>query len=618
MQELELLAPARNKEIGIAAIACGADAVYIGGDGFGARKDAGNPMEDVAELCSYAHRFGARVYMTVNTIIYDGELDSAHKMMLRAQKAGIDAFIVQDTVIFSWDDITVPLHASTQCAIRDTGNARFYESLGCGRIVLEREMTLERIKEIHEAVPQCELEFFVHGALCVCYSGNCYMSEAIAGRSANRGACIQACRSLYDLVDEEGKVLVKNKALLSLKDYCLINRLGDLADAGVCSFKIEGRLKNASYVKNCVRAYSEAIDGLVAAHPDKYVRASFGRVSGGFKPELDRTFNRGYTELFLDGKRGQWSSMDAPKSIGEFVGKIAAVRKPKGRGVYSMFVDIEPAGPDVTFSNGDGFCALPKGKAGAKLLGFRGDVCTGMTIETKPMDGLVPGMKVFRNINASFERELDRNMPKREISVAVDISISGNFEMDVHAVSEDGREILSPFKMDVEAAENRERQIAMMQEQLSKRALHYNFKVTDIHTDKPGAAVPLLSASTLNSIRRLVAEDIDALKIKARPLATGTRHDGEKCSHSGYKLNIANRLARELHEAHSSDGIEPAYELSHKEGAELMRTRYCIRHELGMCPVHQGAKASGPLYLLNNGRRFDLVFDCAACEMVVK
>ena len=618
MQELELLAPARNKEIGIAAIACGADAVYIGGDGFGARKDAGNPMEDVAELCSYAHRYGARVYMTVNTIIYDEELDSAHRMMLRAQKAGIDAFIVQDTAIFSWDDITVPLHASTQCAIRDTGNARFYESLGCGRIVLEREMTLERIREIHEAVPQCELEFFVHGALCVCYSGNCYMSEAIAGRSANRGTCIQACRSLYDLVDGEGNVLVKNKALLSLKDYCLINRLGDLADAGVCSFKIEGRLKNASYVKNCVRAYSEAMDSLVAANPDKYVRASFGRVSGGFKPELDRTFNRGYTELYLDGKRGQWSSMDAPKSIGEFVGKIAAVRKPKGRGVYSMFVDIDPVSPDVAFSNGDGFCALPKGKAGAKLLGFRGDVCTGMTIETKPMDGLVPGMKVFRNINASFERELDRNMPKREIAVAVDISISGNFEMDVHAVSEDGREILSPFKMDVEAAENRERQIAMMQEQLSKRALHYNFKVMEIRTDRPAAAVPLLSASTLNSIRRLVAEDIDALKVNARSLANGTRRDGEKCSHSGYRLNIANRLARELHVAHGCSDLEPAYEISHREGAELMRTRYCIRHELGMCPVHQGAKHSGPLYLLNNGRRFDLVFDCAACEMVVK
>ena len=302
MEILELLAPARNADIGIAAIDCGADAVYMAGGEFGARKDAGNSMEDVARLCSYAHRFGARIFLTVNTILFDDELERAHRLMLDAQAAGVDAFIVQDAAVTQWDDITVPLHASTQCAIRTPGDAVFHESLGYSRLVVERETSLETLREIRRAVG-CELEFFVHGALCVCYSGQCYLSEYLSGRSANRGACVQACRSLYDLADDTGKILVRDKALLSLKDYRLLGRLEELAEAGVCSFKIEGRLKNASYVKNVVREYSMALDALVAAHPDRYRRASFGRVTGGFTPAADRTFNRGYTELWLDGRR---------------------------------------------------------------------------------------------------------------------------------------------------------------------------------------------------------------------------------------------------------------------------------------------------------------------------
>ena len=326
MKEIELLAPARNADIGIAAIDCGADAVYIGGSEFGARKDAGNSLEDLERLCLHAHKFGARVFLTVNTIIYDNELERVHSLMLDAQRAGVDGFIVQDPALTLWEDITVPLHASTQCAIRDAATAKFYESLGFARLVVERETSLEQLRSIRDAV-DCELEYFVHGALCVSYSGNCYLSENIAGRSANRGACIQACRSRYDLVDEDGKVLVKDKALLSLKDYRLKDRLKELAEAGVCSFKIEGRLKNASYVKNVVREYSLALDAIVSAHPQEFRRASFGRVSGGFTPADDRTFNRGYTELFIDGKRGRWSSMDAPKSMGEFIGTVKAVRR---------------------------------------------------------------------------------------------------------------------------------------------------------------------------------------------------------------------------------------------------------------------------------------------------
>ena len=478
MHPLELLAPARTSDIGIAAIDCGADAVYIAAQEFGARKDAGNPLEDIAALCSYAHKFGAKVYLTVNTILYDDELERAHRLMLDAQKAGVDAFIVQDHAVTVWDDVTIPLHASTQCAIRSAREAKFHESLGYSRLVVERQTSLEQLRAIRAAVG-CELEYFVHGALCVCYSGQCYLSERIEGRSANRGECIQACRSRYDLVDDSGKVLVKDKALLSLKDYRLLERLSDLAGAGVCSFKIEGRLKNASYVKNVVREYSLALDALVAAHPDEYCRASFGRVSGGFAPSSDRTFNRGYTELWLDGKRGQWSSMDAPKSMGEYIGAVKAVRR-SDRG--SIETIITPAAAGLTLANGDGFAFAGKGG----VVGFRGDVCEGFSIRSKAVEGLRPGVRLHRNISAAFERELERNMPRREIEVGLEVNVSGQYSIDITARSEDGREVLSPFKCDADTAENRERQEALIREQLSKRTDHYHFRLTGLTVTTPG------------------------------------------------------------------------------------------------------------------------------------
>ena len=609
MTILELLAPARNADIGIAAIDCGADAVYMAGEEFGARKDAGNSMEDVARLCGYAHRFGARIFLTVNTILFDGELERAHRLMLEAQEAGVDAFIVQDAAVTQWDDIKVPLHASTQCAIRTPEDARFQESLGYSRLVVERETSLETLKGIRKAV-DCELEFFVHGALCVCYSGQCYLSEHLAGRSANRGACVQACRSLYDLVDDSGRVLVRNKALLSLKDYRLLDRLGDLAEAGVCSFKIEGRLKNASYVKNVVREYSMALDALVAAQPERWRRASFGRVSGGFTPATDRTFNRGYTELWLDGKRGRWSSMDAPKSMGEYVGTVRSVHIERG----GCGIVLSPA-DGVRLGNGDGFAFAGKGG----IVGFRGDVCEGNTIRCKPVEGLRSGLKLYRNINSAFERELERNMPRREISVALEVSISGKYNIDITATSEDGRQVSCPFKSDLDTAENRERQEAMIREQLSKRSGHYLFRVEKLEIQTPGGSLPLLSASLLNSIRRLVASDLDALPCGRLPMAAGRKDTSVKVGNTSlsYKYNVSNAAARALYEARGAESIEPAYELAHRKDAELMRTRYCVRYELGMCPVHQGAKESRPLFLMNNGRRLALHFDCAKCEMTV-
>jgi len=369
MQALGLLAPARTKDIGIAAIDCGADAVYIAGPEFGARQAAGNSFEDIAELCAYAHRFGVRIFVTFNTLWRDGEEEKAHAQLLRAQEAGADAFIIREPRIAAWDDIAVPLHASTQCAIRDVARARYFESLGCARIILERELPLETIRAICNAV-SCEVECFVHGALCVCYSGECRLSEYLDGRSADRGDCIQACRSRYDLLDGTGKILMRDKALLSLRDLDLHGRLADLAGAGVTSFKIEGRLKGEDYVRNLVRLYSEALDHLVETRPGACRRASFGSVEHrDFAPDPAKTFHRGYTQLFLDGvRRRGWSSMDAPSFAGEKAGTIRSIEK-KGPAIQ-LRLRLEKG---IVLHNGDGFTFL----CGGELIGFRGDVCSG-------------------------------------------------------------------------------------------------------------------------------------------------------------------------------------------------------------------------------------------------
>ncbi len=583
MQRLELLAPARNKDIGIAAIDCGADAVYIAGPGFGARKAAGNSFEDIAELCTYAHRFGVQIFVTYNTLWREGEEEEAHAQMLRAQEAGADAFIIREPRIAAWDDITVPLHASTQCAIRDVERARYFESLGCERIVLERELSLATVREICAAV-SCDVEFFVHGALCVCYSGDCRLSEYIDGRSADRGECIQACRSLYDLVDGDGRVLLRNKAILSLKDFNLKARLEELADAGVMSFKIEGRLKNASYVKNVVRDYSLALDALVAKYPDRYCRASFGTVTGGFEPDTAKTFNRGYTELFLDGRRGQWSSMDAPKSMGEAVGTVQRIRRQPGR---TMSFDVRPLRRDLVLHNGDGFAiATADG-----VTGFRGDVCEGLQVSCKDVPDLREGMTLYRNINTAFEKTLETQACHREIPVRLSLRLHGKYVLEVRAVTSDGREVLSPFHMDVETAENRERAEAMLREQLSKRSGVYHFSLEELKVETAGERLPLLSASTINGIRRLVAEDLDALPAKASGASPRPRPS-----------------------CHSE---RPSCHSERSEESELMRSKYCVRYELGLCPRYQGAKPPKELFLLNNGRRLALHFDCAACEMTV-
>ncbi|MCQ2158398.1 MAG: U32 family peptidase [Bacteroidales bacterium] len=573
MRILELLAPARNADIGIAAIDCGADAVYIAGPDFGARKDAGNPVGEISRLCDYAHRFGARVFVTFNILVRDEELGELHSEMLDAQKAGADAFIIRDPRICGFEDITVPLHASTQCSIRDAQRAKEFIEAGCSRVVLERELTLEQIRKICSEVP-AEVEVFVHGALCVCYSGQCTLSERLTGRSADRGECIQACRNLYDIRTLDGKTILRNKAVLSLKDYNLLERMEELADAGACSFKIEGRLKNASYVKNTVRAYSNAIDSLVAKRPEEFCRASFGKAEGGFIPDLDKTFNRGYTELFIDGKRGAWACMDNPKSMGEFIGTIASVTEKEGCSV----ITLAPAVPGLRLENGDGLAV----NTGREICGFRADVCRGLTIRAKHTEGLRTGQKIWRNSSSAFERELENNMPKRYVDVSLDIRSDGKSIL-VCAHSEDGREASVSLGGE-ETAANPGRLISMLESGLSKHTGVFDFHIGEMSLD--GISLPLLSASRINGARREIADLLDGMPVRKRSMASG----------SARKPFIA--------------------QTGRKEG-ELMRTKYCLRHELGLCPKQGKAPKAETLILVNNSRSFHLNFDCRNCEMTV-
>ncbi|MBQ6286295.1 MAG: U32 family peptidase [Bacteroidales bacterium] len=665
MTKLELLAPARNTDIGIAAIDCGADAVYIAGPQFGARQSAGNSMEDVRRLCEYAHKFGVKIFLTLNTILFDSELKEAECILAEAARAGVDAVIAQDLAVFeilrcAQNDGAlngIEVHASTQCAIRTPEQARFYESLGATRLVLERQLSVEQIRAIREAV-NCELEFFVHGALCVCYSGQCYMSESIEGRSANRGACIQACRSIYDLVDGKGKTLVKDKALLSLKDYNLLGRLEDLAEAGICSFKIEGRLKNISYVRNVVRAYSNALDELVAKYPDVYCRSSFGRVEGGFKPDLAKTFNRGYTQLFLDRKRGKWSSMDTPKSAGETIGTVVNI---KFASTKKMEITIKLNNPATILRNGDGFSFISKDHN--EIRGFRGDVCSVSTIVCQGVPGLYVGAEIRRNFDTAFEKELESNLPKRLIPVTVQLKIQhghptnrldhqdqrqsataqpstllssasdSEFMVTTKAESQDGRIVEFDLNAGSQPASNLERMKAMFKSQMEKETGIYTFSLSSI--EMHDEELPFLPASAINGIRREIAQRLD-----------GSEHTGLDGSAAGhhvilrpkaeesivhvsetidYKYNIANTSARETLLRLGAKKIENAFELTHRKDAELMRSKYCIRYELGICqgPAtmrsdNSGLRpAAGDLFLINNGKRYRLHFDCANCEMTL-
>ena len=496
MTRLELLAPARTADIGIAAIRCGADAVYIGGPAFGARAAAGNSIEDIERLCREASLFGVKIFVTVNTLARNGaELGEAVEMICSMRGKGIHAFIIQDCKLLPLLAARGPwreqFHASTQCAIRTPERAVQLAGLGFSRLILERELSLNEIKAIREAVPpEVELECFVHGALCVCYSGDCYLSEHLTGRSANRGECAQPCRNFYDLVDKDGRVLVEGKPLLSLKDLKLLGRIPDLVGAGVVSFKIEGRLKNESYVKNVVRAYSIALDSFIASQPGRYCRASCGTVTGGFVPDLDKTFNRGYTSLFIDGIRGSWASGDAAKGMGELLGTVGKVYPAHGavRRSGGNFIELNPVSRSVAVHNGDGLCVVsPDGE----VAGFRADRVEGRRIYCKLTGGVREGCRIWRNLDTAFEKELATKEPERTVGLALKVKFTEE-GADFEALIENGMTFRAsyPFEKPAVVAENQDRMRRMIRGQLGKTSGAFSFSVTDISSEDK---LPLLS-----------------------------------------------------------------------------------------------------------------------------
>lgn len=570
--KLELLAPARNSAIGTAAIDCGADAVYMAGPSFGARVAAANSVSDLETVARYAHRYGARLYATVNTLLDEGELPEAERLIRQYYEAGVDALIVQDMRLLSLDLPPMELHASTQAIIRTPERAAELEKAGFSRIILERQLSLDRIRAIRAAV-SCEIECFVHGALCVGYSGGCFLSEHITGRSANRGCCAQPCRSLYDLVDAGGHKLSSGRAILSLKDLRLDNRLADLASSGVCSFKIEGRLKNASYVKNIVRHYRSVLDALLESHSE-YKRSSFGRITGGFTPDPDLTFNRGYTSCFIDGRRGRWNSADAARSLGEYLGEIDSVGGGQVRMKPSEALRKWP------LSNGDGLSFVVRED---EVVGMRADLGSGCTASVKETSALRPGMKVYRNYNVRFERELERNMPVRLIGAAVTYRSAGG-RTEVEALADDGRRAVVEFDETAQPARRPDLAEGTLRSCLTKISEPYSFHLESIESDK----AYFYPSSFLNSLRSRLSEMLQA---------SAPGKSAQPCRAIPAMLPQNLRLA--------PDG-------------ELLRTKYCIKYELGLCPK-QGKvlPVREPLTLVNQNRRFPLRFDCKNCEMVV-
>ncbi|MBP5693070.1 MAG: U32 family peptidase [Bacteroidales bacterium] len=628
MPKVELLSPARNSEIGIAAIDCGADSVYIAAPKYGARLQAGNSFEDIENLCSYAHKFGAKIYLTLNTILYDSELQEAEKYLWTAYETGIDAVIVQDFALLKMNRPPIPLFASTQTDIRTPEKAALLEKLGFSRLILARELSLKQIKEIRKAT-SAELECFVHGALCVSCSGQCYLSQRLAQRSANRGECIQACRSNYDLIDNDGNILVKDSPLLSLKDLNLSHRLEDLIDAGITSFKIEGRLKNISYVKNIVSLYDKALNKTIAEKNkdgEKLRRTSLGRSRIDFTPDAEKTFNRGYTEFFLDGKRSDFKSRDSAKGTGEYIGKVTDV---KGGGKSFVSFTYES---DKTLHNSDGLCFASNGKITA---GFRANRCQGKKVELFTKDlKIKKGDLIYRNLDTEFEKSLE-NTPSRIIDIDTAIQI-GKDKIAITA-SFAGKSKTFSFDITGEEAKNPDSAKDLIARQIGKTALHFSFTVKSIEGD----TVYFYRTSALNAIRTQLAEKLqqylEDLRKKETTLTNSNAEKTTNYSHlkdlakkafkeggSSYLRNCSNKLSKQVYTELGMPEIQPSYEQIPPKDAILMRCKYCIRYQMGMClkdckkEGKKESKASRHLYLKNGNNTLSLEFDCSHCEMLVK
>lgn len=629
MRTLELLAPAKNLECGIAAISHGADAVYIGADHFGARASAGNSVADIHALCDFAHLFGAKVYVTVNTIIYEDELSATQELITRLAEVGVDALLVQDMSTLAMRRVAlakvgrVPLlHASTQMDNRTAEKVAWLRDLGFTRAVLARELSVDEIKAIHEAVPEVELEVFVHGALCVSYSGQCYASQCLFGRSANRGECAQVCRMSYDLVDADGRVVVKDRYLLSMKDMCQVDHLEQLADAGASSFKIEGRLKDADYVKNVVAAYSQRLNEIIKRRGGDYRRASWGRVDYAFQPDLAKTFNRGYTDYFLRGRQHGLPTMFTPKALGEFVGTVKDLRGDSFR-VSGM----------AAFANGDGLCFVKdqadgSARQGELLEGFRVNRVEGNRLFPFHMPrGLRRGMSLYRNNDVAFGKAFAGETARRVVPVSMEFGATPDgFCLAMTVDTGEGKTLEWAVSTPFEHQQANRPQEDNIRKQLSKLGgTIFEQKGLTIDQDAKGLFIP---SSVLAQLRRDAVEAYGKALEKATADVGLTRDQegtgaparfwSEEYKKYPYLFNVANREARAFYEAHGLSGMEPALETAEPIGVVAMQCRYCIRYELGFCVRRGGKKPEWrePLTLrLGDGRGFRLDFRCGECQM---
>lgn len=604
MRTLELLAPAKDLIGGKAAIDHGADAVYIGASRFGARAAAGNSVEDIEKLCQYAHLFDAKVYVTVNTILYDEEWQDTQDLLTQLKQVGVDAVLVQDMSLV--DNCPLPLHASTQTDNRTAEKVAWLHSLGFQRVVLARELSIDEIRSIHQKVPEVELEVFVHGALCVSYSGLCYASQYCFGRSANRGECAQFCRMKFDLVDADGNVIENQRHLLSLKDMNQFDNIEKLAEVGASSFKIEGRLKDVIYVKNVTAAYSQQLDRLIAKHPDLYCRASKGRCTYQFKPDLNRTFNRGYTDYFAFGRQPDISSFDTPKAIGQYVGTVKSI---KGSKAFCIEGTTE-------LVNGDGLCFMTDHR---QLEGFRVNRVEShhfsghiemLLYPLKMPEALRPGIKLYRSQDQYFDQLLSKPTAERKIPIKMTLQET----KDGFSLFINGSE-MATINHPHEIAKSSQRENIVRQ--LTKLG---DTPYICSEVSMPDDFNFFIPSSRLAELRRLA---IDTFSKCTRARIYNKRCDDvakfPPYSHS-YLYNISNQRSESFYKSKGLENPEKAFELKVPLHPLLMQCRYCLRYALGYC-VKNGGKHPHwhePLSLrLSGGRKFPLEFDCRNCQMNV-
>ena len=601
-RKIELLAPAKNLECGMAAIDHGADAVYIGAPKFGARAAAVNSLEDIAALVEYAHLYNVRIYVTVNTILKDEELKETEEMIRALYRVGVDALIVQDMGIAGLELPPIPLHASTQMDNRTAEKVRFLADAGFRQVVLARELSLREIGKIHEACPDVPLEIFVHGALCVGYSGQCYVSQACFGRSANRGECAQFCRLPFSLVDSNDRVIAKDKHLLSLKDLNQSEELEALLDAGASSFKIEGRLKDVSYVKNVTAAYRQKLDAILARRKE-YVRASSGSCRYAFKPQLDKSFSRGFTHYFLHGRTRDVFSFDTPKSLGEEMGTMK-----EARGNYLTVAGLK------SFNNGDGVCYIDEQ---GKLQGFRINRVEGNKLYPQEMPRIKPRTVLYRNFDQEFEKILARRSSERKMAVAIRLADTA-FGFALTLTDEDDNRVTLSLPRAKEPA--RTPQEENLKTQLAKLG---NTPFEAERVDIDFTENWFLPASVLADFRRQAIEKlIAARRINYRrelAVLRPTTHAFPQTTLT-YLGNVMNARAASFYAGHGVASIAPAFEQTPVEKAVLMFCKHCLRYSMGWCPVHQRERSPyrEPYYLVStDGKRFRLEFDCRNCQMKV-